>query len=45
MFITLQPFFLYLNYQAIHTPLQAPQEYIDMYPDIQNVARRNVAGK
>lgn len=32
--------FLYLSFQAPHSPLQAPQEYIDMYPDIQDEDRR-----
>ncbi|MBS0001000.1 MAG: arylsulfatase [Cyclobacteriaceae bacterium] len=29
-----QPFFLYLSYNAPHTPLQLPQEYYDLYRDI-----------
>lgn len=28
------PFFLYLSYNAPHAPLQVPQEYYDMYKDI-----------
>lgn len=28
------PFFIYLAYNAPHTPLQLPQEYYDMYRDI-----------
>jgi arylsulfatase B len=26
------PFFLYVPFNAVHTPLQAPQSYIDLYP-------------
>jgi arylsulfatase A-like enzyme len=29
-----QPFFLYLAYNAPHTPLQLPGEYLEMYKDI-----------
>jgi arylsulfatase A-like enzyme len=29
-----KPFFIYLSYNAPHTPLQLPQEYYDMYKDI-----------
>ncbi len=28
------PLFLYLSYQAPHTPLQAPQNYLDMYEGV-----------
>lgn len=28
-----KPFFMYLAYNAVHGPNQAPQEYIDKYPD------------
>lgn len=28
------PFFLYLSFNAPHTPLQVPQEYYDMYKDV-----------
>ena len=41
----LQPLFLYLSFQAVNTPLQAPQEYIDLYPNIENENRRILAGK
>eukprot|EP00756_Hemistasia_phaeocysticola_P036920 Hpha_TRINITY_DN16668_c0_g4::TRINITY_DN16668_c0_g4_i1::g.178207::m.178207/K01135/ARSB; arylsulfatase B len=30
----LGPWFLYLPFQSVHAPLQAPQEYIDKYPDL-----------
>ena len=29
------PFFLYLAYSASHSPLQPPQEYVEMYPDLE----------
>lgn len=37
-----QPFFLYVPFNAVHTPLQAPQKYIDMYPDL-NGGRKTYA--
>ncbi|ESO90112.1 hypothetical protein LOTGIDRAFT_206748 [Lottia gigantea] len=45
-----KPLFLYLPYQAVHSgnldeePLQAPLEYIDRFPHIQNKNRRTFAG-
>lgn len=39
-----QPFYLYLAFNAPHTPYQAPQEYIDRFPDIQDPTRRIYAG-
>jgi arylsulfatase A-like enzyme len=35
-----QPFFLYLTFNAPHTPYQAPKEYIDRYPNIADPTRR-----
>jgi len=35
-----QPLFLYVPFNAPHSPLQAPQEYIDLYKDIPNERRR-----
>ena len=32
------PFFVYLAYQSVHSPHQAPQHYIDMYPDLKENA-------
>jgi arylsulfatase len=29
-----KPFFLYMAFSAVHTPLQAPKNYIDMYKDV-----------
>jgi arylsulfatase A-like enzyme len=38
-----KPFFLYLAFQSVHSPLQAPQEYIDKYSYITNKNRRTLA--
>ncbi len=38
------PLYLYLAFNAPHTPYQAPQEYIDRYPDIEDPTRRTYAG-
>ncbi|MCG3124025.1 MAG: Arylsulfatase [Phycisphaerales bacterium] len=38
------PLYLYLTFNAPHTPYQAPQEYIDRYPDIKDPTRRTYAG-
>lgn len=35
-----QPFYLYLAFNAPHTPYQAPKEYIDRYPNIADPTRR-----
>jgi len=35
-----KPFFSYVAFTAPHTPLQAPQEYIDKYAHIENEDRR-----
>ena len=37
------PFFLYLTFNAPHTPYQAPQEYIDRYKSIEDPTRRTYA--
>ncbi len=37
------PLYLYLTFNAPHTPYQAPQEYIDRYKDIQEPTRRTYA--
>lgn len=39
-----KPFYLYLTFNAPHTPYQAPQEYIDKYKHIQEPTRRTYAG-
>lgn len=38
-----RPFFLYLAYNAPHTPLQAPEDYLERVADIQNERRRTYA--
>jgi Arylsulfatase A and related enzymes len=38
------PFFLYLAFNAPHTPYQAPQEYIDRYKNVEDPTRRVYAG-
>ena len=39
-----KPFFLYLTFNAPHTPYQATQEYLDKYKDIGDPTRRAYAG-
>lgn len=39
-----KPFFLYLSYNAIHSPMQAPKEYVDRFKDIEDEQRRVFAG-
>jgi len=41
---TSTPLYLYLAFNAPHTPYQAPQEYIDRYKHIQDPTRRIYAG-
>lgn len=38
------PFFMYLAFNAPHTPYQAPQENVDRFPDIKDPTRRTYAG-
>ncbi|MCU0751472.1 MAG: arylsulfatase [Akkermansiaceae bacterium] len=38
------PFYLYLTFNAPHTPYQAPQDYIDRYKNIAEPTRRIYAG-
>lgn len=39
-----QPFFLFLSYNAPHTPLQAKEEDMAMFPDITDQKRKTYAG-
>jgi arylsulfatase A-like enzyme len=38
-----KPFFLYLSYNAVHGPLQAPQKYLDRFKSIEDKRRRTYA--
>jgi len=38
------PLYLYLTFNAPHTPYQAPQDYIDRFKDIEDPTRRTYAG-
>jgi arylsulfatase A-like enzyme len=38
------PLYLYLTFNAPHTPYQAPQEYLDRYKNISDPSRRAYAG-
>lgn len=38
-----EPLFIYLAFQAVHTPLQSPKKYIYQYRSLGNVARRKYA--
>jgi arylsulfatase A-like enzyme len=38
-----EPFFLYLPFNAVHNPLQAPEKYLSRFPDIKDSKRRTFA--
>jgi arylsulfatase A-like enzyme len=38
-----QPFFLYLAFNAVHTPMQAPEKYLSRFPNIADSQRRTYA--
>ena len=37
------PFFLYLAFNAVHTPMQATQKYLDRFPNIEGKQRKTYA--
>jgi len=39
-----KPLFLYLPFQSVHGPIEAPQEYVDMYEDVSDEHRRVYLG-
>ena len=39
-----EPFFLYLAFNAVHTPMQPPNGYRERFPEIQDPKRRELAG-
>ena len=39
-----QPLFLYMAFQNVHSPVQAPHQYVDKYKFIKNDLRRRYAG-
>ena len=39
-----QPFYLYLPFAAVHSPIQAPQEFIDLYDKSIPEPRRTFLG-
>jgi arylsulfatase A-like enzyme len=39
-----RPFYLYLAFNAPHTPYQAPQDYVDRYASVADPTRRTYAG-
>ena len=39
-----KPFYLYLTFNAPHTPYQAPKKYVDRYSSIEDPTRRTYAG-
>lgn len=39
-----EPFFLYLPYNAVHSPMQAPPKYLNRFPNIPDLQRRVFGG-
>ena len=37
-----KPFFLYLTFNAVHTPMQSPKRYLERFPDVKNKQRRTM---
>ena len=40
---TSKPLFMYIPMQNVHTPLQVPQEYLDMYPNETGARKKYLA--
>jgi arylsulfatase A-like enzyme len=38
------PFFLYVAFNAVHTPMQSPEKLLEEFPDIKNKRRQKLAG-
>ncbi|XP_046561885.1 arylsulfatase B-like [Haliotis rubra] len=39
-----QPLFMYLPYQNVHGPIEVPEKYYNMYPNVLNEGRRTFSG-
>ncbi|KAK7098855.1 arylsulfatase J-like isoform X2 [Littorina saxatilis] len=39
-----QPLFLFLSYQSVHSPLEAPQRFVDLHPEVKNPNRKTFNG-
>lgn len=39
-----EPFFLYLTFNAVHTPMQSAEKYLARFPDVKNEKRRIYCG-
>ncbi|XP_071099227.1 arylsulfatase B-like [Haliotis cracherodii] len=39
-----QPLFMYLPYQNVHAPIEVPEKYFNMYPNVINRGRRTFSG-
>ena len=42
--IRFQPLFLYLSFQAVHTPIKAPRKFVEMYLNVDDARRRTYLG-
>ena len=41
---SVKPMFMYMAFQSVHSPMQVPKQYEDMYSHIQDRNRRIYAG-